>query len=157
MASLRFGSRAWGARNIFDIQVVHLESPQFERTTLQKGRTVRSISSYGSKLQNSPLVRSRLAKGPTEPSPSSGSASRSSGRQKNVVYAPYTRITLGIVFCGALAYSMVCFFSSKRPRPLTNSHATSPPPEPPSNLPPPTSSNHPALPTETSSESVKAV
>ena len=44
------------------------------------------------------------------------------------VYAPYWRVSLGVVLCGALVYSMVPLLPPRSIPKLTHMHASSPPP-----------------------------
>lgn len=64
------------------------------------------------------------------------------------VYAPYWRISLGVVFVGSLIYSMVPLLPPNSVPKLTHMHASSPPPSnskpPPSQTETPSQSANPA-------------
>ena len=115
-------------------------------------RPIRSYSSsnesakprpYSSPPKTKPLVGTRTrvpspgnlpnVKPPPNANPKSGG-----------VYAPYWRISLGVVICGALIYSMVPLLPPIFMPKLTYMHASSPPPY---------SSSRPPLPPETPSQS----
>ena len=84
---------------------------------------------YNSPPKPKPLVGTRtqtpspsIPKSPPIKSPSSANP-KSGG-----VYAPYWRISLGVVICGSLIYSMVPLLPPKSIPKLTYMHASSPPP-----------------------------
>ena len=88
---------------------------------------------YNNRPKPKPLVGTR-AHPPLDDTPSIpivSSNPKSSPKEKPApkgVYAPYLRISLGIVLCGALVYSMVPLLPPSSIPKLTYMHASSPPP-----------------------------
>lgn len=88
---------------------------------------------YSDPPKPKPLVGTRTQApkiSPPNAKPPPGADSDSKG-----VYAPYWRISLGIVFCGSLVYSMVPFVPPNSIPKLTYMHTSSPPPS--NSKPPP--------------------
>ena len=88
---------------------------------------------YASPTKPKPLVATRTQ----APPPNSSSIPSSSPNAKpspnatpksGGIYAPYWRISLGVVLCGSLIYSMVPFVPPNPIPKLTYMHASSPPP-----------------------------
>lgn len=88
---------------------------------------------YSQPTKPKPLVgtRTHTPQHTKSSAPSSILNVKSSPRAKPApkgVYAPYWRISIGVVFCGALAYSMVILLPPNLILKLTHMHASSPPP-----------------------------
>lgn len=104
---------------------------------------------YSGPPKHKPLVGTRTQAPPPNSSsiPSSSLNAKSPPNAKpksGGIYAPYWRISLGVVLCGSLIYSMVPFVPLNPIPKLTYMHASSPPPS---------SSKPPQSRTETPSQS----
>ena len=111
-------------------------------------RSLRSFSQFRQFASGNASAKPRPYKNPPKPKPLVGmrthpppddipsiprnsSNPRSSPKVKPApkgVYAPYLRVSLGVVLCGALLYSMVLLLPPSSIRKLTYMHASSPPP-----------------------------
>ena len=92
------------------------------------------------KTESHPLVGVR-----TQPAPGPKAAPAADPKANAGVYAPYWRISLGVLLCGSMIYSMVTPTILRSPPKLTYMHTSSPHPS---------SSKLPQLPNEISSQSV---
>ena len=87
---------------------------------------------YNGPSKSKPLVgistRSPPDNMPSLPANLSNSKSSPEKPARKGVFAPYWRLSLGVVFCGALVYSMVPLLPPSSIPKLTYMHASSPPP-----------------------------
>ena len=88
-----------------------------------------------------PLVGTKSKATPANPS-SIPSNSPNANPKSGGVAAPYWRISLGVVLCGSLIYSMVPLLPPNSFRKLTYMHASSPPPY--NSNPPPSQTETPS-------------